>query len=130
MLFLLLLPGPNPSQSGRDFKDFLHTALCVRTPLNVERNGVLLHITNNVKVYSTDCLQKLRWEELDGALAVLRELFCQLNPPPGSCAAWSNNAARAGHLVGRIYILQGGHARTGELGIQVEHMSRGIFQSD
>ena len=32
----------------------------------------------------------LRWEELDHALAVLRELFCQINPLPGSCAEWSN----------------------------------------
>ena len=36
-----------------------------------------------------DCIQKLRRDELDSALDVLRMMFDQSQPPPNSTAAWS-----------------------------------------
>ena len=58
VLFLYLLPGPNPVQSSADFKEFAFNELCTRTPLNVKDNGVLLTIENRNKVYVHDCLQR------------------------------------------------------------------------
>ena len=129
VLFLCLLPGVDPAQSAADFKAYLFTELCTRTPLNTEENGVVLEIANGQEVYAHDCLQRLRADELRRALLVLREMFAQRTPPPGSCAAWSAAAEGAGLVVGRVYTLHGGSGR-GELGIAIERFSHGIFKCD
>ena len=129
VLFLHLLPRPNPVQSSADFKEFVFHELCTRTPLNLENNGVLLTIDNGNKVYVHDCLQSLRADEMKRALVVFRDLFCQRTPPRGSCAAWSLAAEGAGHVVGTVYLLNGGSGR-GELGISIERYAHGIFKTE
>ena len=96
VLFLCLLPGVDPVQSSANFKAYIFNQLCIRTPLNVEENGVVLAIENGQEIYVHECLQCLRANELRKALIVLREMFAQRLPPPGSCAAWSIAAEGAG----------------------------------
>ena len=48
---------------------------------------------NNIREYSTDGVQKLRRDELDKALVLLSDLFCQVPPAPGSTSEWSAAAA-------------------------------------
>ena len=126
MLFLCLLPGVDPVQSSANFKAYIFNQLCIRTPLNVEENGIVLAIENGQEMYVHDCLQCLRADELRRTLVVLREMFAQRLPPPGSCAAWSLAAEGAGLVVGRVYTMHGGAGR-GELGVNIERFSRGIF---
>ena len=88
---------------------------------------MLLKITSGIHEYSLDCVQKLRRNELDKALYVLRELFDQSRPLPNTTAAWSAAAAAAGHHVGLVYVARGGHSGRGELSVDVEWHTNGIF---
>ena len=88
--------------------------LCGLTLLNPDENGVYIRTNNNLNEYSTDGVQKLRRDELDKALRVLSRQFSQLRPVPGSTSEWSAAAATAGHVVGSIYVVTGGHHGRGE----------------
>ena len=126
VLFLCLLPGVDPVQSGRDFKAFIFMELCTRTPLNIEENGVLLTIDNSQEVYVHDCLQRLRTDKLRRALIVLREMFAQRTPPPGSCTAWSVAVEDAGLV--DLHVAWG--LRQGRVGGSIERYSQGIFRPE
>ena len=88
---------------------------------------MLLKITSGIREYSLDRVQKMRGNELDDALQVLRELFDQHRPLPNTTAGWSAAAAAAGHHVGLLYVARGGHHGRGELSIDVERHSNGFF---
>ena len=103
------------SSSGNDFKAYIFNVLCARTPLNPAENGGYLRTGNNIREYSTDGVQRLRRDELHTALVVLSDLFCQIPPAPGSTSEWSAAAAIAGHVVGAIYVMEGGDSGRGEM---------------
>ena len=119
--------GATPSESCRDFKNYLFQALTRQTPLSDSINGVLLKFTSGVPEYSIDCVHKLVGNEIDKALQVLTELFDQTNPLPNTIAEWSANAAAQGHHVGFVYVARGGHHGRGELSISVQRHMHGIF---
>ena len=105
----------------------MYQCLVRRTPLHERTHGVVLKITGGIQEYSLDCIQKLRRGELDAALDVLRELFDQSRPHPNTTAAWSAAATAAGHYVGLVYVARGGHSGRGELAVDVERHTHGIF---
>ena len=125
---MFFLPGLMSTQSGNDFKAYIFNILCAQTPLNPTENGVYLRTSNNVRHYATDGVQRLRRDELYTALAVLADLFCQRPPAPGSTSEWSAVAVTAGHVVGTIYVMEGGHSGRGELGMRIERHSTGVFR--
>ena len=70
-----------------------------------------------------DCIRKLRRDELDSALDVLRMMFDQSQPPPNTTAAWSTAAAAAGYHIGYLYVARGGQ----EFAVDCERHQNGIF---
>ena len=88
----------------------------------------MLSISNNVSTYSLNCLQRLQRDELTKVCFLLNKLFCQWPAVAGSCAAWSYAADLAGHRVGEIYVVEGGHQGRGELSMRAVSHPHGIFK--
>ena len=129
MNFLYLsYPGATASESSARFKDYIFGMILMKTPLNVAENGVLLNIVNGRRIYCHSCFQRLTGDELFLVQRLLMEEFGQKGAVPGSCAAWSEAAAAAGHTFGQLRQIEGGHSGRGEMAITTEHIPNGVFQ--
>ena len=126
MNFLYLsYPGATASESSARFKDYIFGMILMKTPLNVAENGVLLGIVNGRRIYCHSCFQRLTGDELFLVQRLLMEEFGQKGAVPGSCAAWSEAAAAAGHTFGQLRKIEGGR---GEMAITTERIPNGVFQ--
>ena len=112
-----IITGATVHASANAFYDWVFTQLCNSTPLNLRQNGVHLKYNQGQPVYSSRVVQKLLYEESEGALATLEQLFSQDNPLPGPTAEWSVATESQNLHLWVIYKMVGGKGRE-ELSIQ------------
>ena len=97
--------GANVTQSGEIFREWLNTAMCNRTPLNVDENCLYKGHENNREEFFEELFIGLKSGQVASLERVLGVLFKQRRPPPGSTAEWTDLCRTNGLLLGHIFVI-------------------------
>ena len=97
--------GANVTQSGQNFREWLNTTMCNRTPLNTAENCLHKGYDNNVEEFFEELFIGLKPGQVASLERVLGILFSQRNSPPGSTAEWTDLCRTNGLLLGHIFVI-------------------------
>ena len=97
--------GANVTQSGQNFREWLNTTMCNRTPLNTAENCLHKGYDNNCEEFFKELFIGLKPGLVASLERVLGILFSQRHPPPGSTAEWTDLCRTNGLLLGHIFVI-------------------------